>query len=153
MATLAFREGHHYEVVESGCWEWLLSVNPDGYGHCSRTSYGSLRAHRASAIMHGMDVDGVNVNHKCHNRKCINPDHLYCGTQMENVRDCVNAGRFKSNKGEDNPRAILDWNKVREIRARYPAGGVSCADLARQYGVGWSTMDRLLRNISWKESL
>lgn len=87
--------------VDSGCWEWAGSINKQsGYGdfHFRRRTY---PAHRASWIIHngeiptGDDYHGICVLHKCDNRICVNPDHLFLGTNLDNIKDSVSKNRRK----------------------------------------------------------
>ena len=72
----------------NGCWEWIASLNrPNGYGQFGFNDK-IWKAHRFSAKYFGnMDIDNLYVCHKCDNPKCVNPDHLYVGTQFDNMKD------------------------------------------------------------------
>lgn len=82
----------------TGCWEWRASMYPGGYG---QFYYGEIdgkerqgKAHKAAwVLMNGPTPDGLHVLHKCHNRKCCNPNHLYLGTHADNMRDRQESGR------------------------------------------------------------
>jgi DNA invertase Pin-like site-specific DNA recombinase len=100
-------------------------------------------------VQEGYDIKGWNVNHKCHNRCCVNPAHLYLGSQKSNIADCIRAGRFKSNKGEDNPRAKLNQLTAYNIRSDYSSGMYSYSKLASKYGVGKSTIARVIKGEAW----
>lgn len=76
---------------------------------------------------------GKQVNHTCDNRLCLNPRHLYVGTQRENVADRVARGGY-DNGGERNPRARLRVADIVTIRERY-AAGTGPTELAQAYGV------------------
>lgn len=79
---------------DSGCWEWTGRIKPRGYGAISIDGKEYL-AHRAAWIItNGFIPKGFYVCHHCDNRKCINPDHLFIGTQRDNVQDCISKGRF-----------------------------------------------------------
>ena len=72
--------------TDSGCWEWTASCNSHGYGQImiAKTSMG---AHRASyTVAKGPIPEGMQIDHLCRNRKCINPEHLEAVTQQENMR-------------------------------------------------------------------
>lgn len=68
----------------SGCWIWVGSLNRDGYGTCGRPFH---LAHRLSYVSHiGVVPDGLEIDHKCRVRCCVNPDHLEAVTHLINVR-------------------------------------------------------------------
>jgi hypothetical protein len=85
----------------SGCWEWVGSVHPNGYGRMNigSRSDGTKRnilAHRlAFELFKGEIQDGLFVCHVCDNPICVNPDHLFTGTQTDNMRDCMQKGRTR----------------------------------------------------------
>lgn len=74
----------------NGCWEWAGAKTDNGYG-----AYMRYRAHRYSFILFNGDItDGLLVLHKCDNPPCVNPSHLFLGTQSDNIKDCVSKGRW-----------------------------------------------------------
>lgn len=76
----------------NGCWEWTGVISKWGYGFFG-VNYRTLRAHRISWKLHtGKDPADL-VLHKCDNRKCVNPDHLFEGSYLDNRRDAVSKGR------------------------------------------------------------
>lgn len=83
---------------ENGCWEWTGPSTPHGYGTQSSGTK-EQRAHRLSYQMFFGDIpDGLWILHKCDNRRCVNPAHLYAGTPMDNVVDRRERKRFVCNK-------------------------------------------------------
>jgi hypothetical protein len=83
----------NYKIV-GDCWEWQGYVDKLGYGRL-----GKKRAHRMSYEKHkGPIPAGLMVCHSCDNRKCINPEHLWIGTQTDNMRDMAAKGRSRYNK-------------------------------------------------------
>ena len=82
-------------TTDSGCWEWSASVTQFGYGRMSWKGH-VFRVHRLSAHHWlGLDLSGDTVvRHKCDNPPCFNPDHLELGTQLDNVNDMVERGRW-----------------------------------------------------------
>lgn len=74
----------HYDEAEGGCWEWNGTRWSSGYGRCLR----NRQAHRVAwEAVNGPIPDGLLVCHRCDNRPCIRPDHLFLGTQHNNLMD------------------------------------------------------------------
>ena len=137
------------------CWPWLGAFYVDGYGTIGRggRNCGMLRAHRVSWEMaHGPVPDGLCVCHHCDNRGCVNPAHLFVGTKRDNTWDMIRKGRSRlsgPHYGEDHGRAKLTEVAVRDARRRFTAGGVTKAELAREYGVSSTAMGDALSGRHW----
>ena len=133
--------------VRCGCWVWA-GYQRNGYGSISvRDS--NVYIHALSfAIAHGELGEGNNVvRHSCDTRRCWNPAHLIAGTQLDNVHDAQERGRFVNppkTVGIDNHLAVLTDVQVREIRSRV---GEKQRDLAAAYGCSQSTIWRLRHGI------
>jgi len=132
----------------SGCFLWTGKRDRKGYG---RTYYhGEIRAHRIAWILnYGQIPNGLHVLHKCDNPSCVNPKHLYLGTNKDNVWDKVNRGRLviPDNKGESNGQAILKLSQVMQIK-KAPKGII--AKLAKSFGISQSTAYAIRANQRWR---
>ncbi len=140
-------------VVEfpDGCWIWIGSRTKrrSGYGRFDRQV-----AHRVSYEHHtGPVPDGQCVLHNCpggDDSMCVNPAHLWLGTQLENIQDreAKRRGGGPKRRGLGNGRARLNEAQVREIRAA-ARRGVQQRTLAAQYGVGETTIGHIRYGRSW----
>lgn len=126
------------------CWPWLGSV--DRYG-VFRSSVGHW-AHRYSYVLNVGQLDrGVHVCHRCDNPICVNPQHLFAGTNTDNRLDSVRKGRQA--KGEGNGQAKLRERDVIEIRRRLAKCERQRA-LAREFGVSQSTISAIATGLIWR---
>jgi hypothetical protein len=129
------------------CIEWTGYRQSNGYGKVGvdgRITY----AHRlAWERANGPIPDGMWVLHRCDNRGCVNPDHLFIGTRRDNTDDMLAKGR--SCRGTRQHLAKLTDDAVREIR-RLNSEGVSQMELARRYGVHQGTIWPILRRKTWR---
>lgn len=137
------------KVDKSGdCWVWTACKCSSGYGNFS-VSGRICSSHRVSYELHiGKIPDGLSVLHKCDNPACINPDHLFTGTQKDNMQDCVAKGRFT--RGENVHSSRLTEKDVVEIRRKYANGDISQRQLARDYNMGSRAIHCVVHRIKWK---
>lgn len=92
------------------------------------------------------------VMHLCNNRACVNPGHLRAGTQMENIHQSVREGRMRHSnhaRGEASGTSKLSNAQAIAVRCRI-ANGETRADIARDFGVSWGTVDQIHKNKTWK---
>ena len=134
-------------AAPDGCWEWTGYRRADGYGHIhigDKTVY----VHRyAWELANGPIPAGMSVCHRCDVRICVNPDHLFLGTHVDNMADMVEKDRQA--RGSTNGNARLTETQVMEICARHAAGGTTYRSLAREFGVGKSTISRIVHRTNW----
>lgn len=138
----------------SDCWYWWAARDAGGYGIMSRN--GLKRAHRVSWELHrGPIPTGMKVLHHCDVRNCVNPDHLFLGTQADNVADMVAKGRAKGapHHGAKNPMAVFSEAQVRAIRTDFDSGRATMRELAKQHGVAVMTIFRIVRRQTWTQLL
>lgn len=132
-----------------GCWEWTART---AYGYGVFCLPGGLhgtnvRAHRLSWEMHNGPIPGcLLVLHKCDNRKCVRPDHLFLGTQQDNVDDMYAKGRNGDWNGERHGQAILTLDQVRHIRS----SNKRACELAADFHVTESTIYNVKAGRSWR---
>lgn len=142
-------ESFFWQQVEKteSCWLWRGPVHYSGYG-VFLFDHRRYQAHRFSwQLAHGEIPDGLHVLHHCDVRACCRPDHLWLGTDLDNMRDRDEKGRGASHRGEKNGRAKLTDDQAREIRA---ARGVKGTDLARKYGVSPTRIARIRNGKEWR---
>ena len=132
-----------FEVDENGCHNWRRTLSRYGYGVIVIAGQRYL-VHRMVAARQGWKVKGLCVLHRCDNRKCINPDHLFVGTLADNRRDCVSKGRQA--RGSRHGNAKLTEGDVREIRS---AAGVTQTALAERYCVSPQLIGLIVRRRYW----
>jgi hypothetical protein len=126
------------------CWNWTASLHTGGYGlfYQNRTT---LRAHRIAMLLLGNNIESMCVCHKCDNPQCVNPAHLFLGTQQDNIRDCETKGRMRKDG-----MAKLTIESSRDIRELYATGKYTTIELGWMFGVHNSTISRALTNQSWR---
>jgi hypothetical protein len=139
------------------CWEWQA-------GHNGRYGLFTIRhrkyyAHRiAYRITHGVVSDLV-VCHHCDNPRCVNPAHLFAGTQSDNLRDAIKKGRMHPPKspqtqptmrGENHPEAKLSNADVRQIRKLLKAGKLTQQEIGNQFGVSASNISLIKLGKKWQ---
>ena len=129
----------------SGCWLWTRGITGGGYG----TSYmngNPIVAHRLSWIFYRGDIPaGMFVCHKCDIKLCVNPDHLFLGTQYDNMLDASRKKRLPRGKGELNGQSKLSWVKAQFIRSSKQTN----TELARKFGVDRKTIRCVRNNTTW----
>jgi hypothetical protein len=129
------------------CWVWTACRHPQGYGQFGCAGR-IVKAHRVAwELTHGPIPDGLQVCHRCDNPPCVNPDHLFLGTQRDNNHDCIAKGRAKNLRGAAHGRARLSAEDVLAIRATHPAASYSA--LARHYGVSKATIAAVVQGRNW----
>jgi len=139
------------------CWTWTAAVWGNGYG-CFRMEGRPASAHRVSwSFTNGAIPDGAHVLHRCDNRRCVNPAHLFLGTHADNMRDMAAKGRAtgwppsaraRIPHGSRVKTSKLTESDVAEIRELMKSGARG-TDVARRYGVTHSVIYRIRNGRSW----
>lgn len=135
----------------NGCWEWTAVLNEAGYGVFGVPG-GIDRAHRISWRLKFGAIDaGMFICHKCDNRKCVNPDHLFQGSPRDNVLDMRSKGRMvapPTMRGESNCRNRFSVEDVVQMRSEYRAGA-SIREICGRVGAWYNTVKRIVLHESW----
>lgn len=135
------------------CWEWLACKTTDGYG-ASWTGEKRESAHRMSwSLANGPIPDGLCVLHKCDNPGCVNPDHLFLGTQADNIADRDRKHRMFLKLGGLSPNAKLTIDQVKTIRKEYLRSGVTGVALAKEFSVTKQQISNIILEKCWKSGL
>lgn len=138
-----------------GCWLWSGAVQGEKYGHLhvpGRPSGVNALAHRVAwTLARGPIPDGFNVLHSCDTPLCVRPDHLFLGSQADNIADMIRKGRQSMRHprhGADNNNSTLTlegFAKAKELRA----SGTTVAVIATQLGVTAPFMSNVLNGKTW----
>lgn len=137
--------------VGEGCWEWTGAIDADGYGRISGVLHGvsHKKAHRVSWVLaNGKSIPpGMHVCHSCDNPKCVNPAHLWLGTNAENMHDKFAKGRHITDRmrGEARPEAKLTEQQVRTILS----DARPYSEIGAEYGVHRQTVSSIKNRESW----
>lgn len=138
----------------SGCWIWKGGQTKQGYGKLKpNTNLAVWPVHRYSwAVFNGPIPKGLHVCHNCpggDNPLCCNPDHLFVGTQRDNVHDCMNKGRRVTPRGSQNGQSKLKEADVLLIRKRVANGDMQ-SEIAFDFGVSNGAVSCAIHRKTWK---
>lgn len=130
------------------CWNWDGRGSIRGYGYICVRLPQHVSAHRFSWMLHnGAIPKGMVICHKCDRPCCVNPNHLFMGTQSNNVADKVSKGRGFIQLAYAN--AHLSADQIKEIRASYKPHKITQQTLAKKYGVTRENIHYILKGKSW----
>lgn len=132
------------------CWTWNGGKYYNGYGQFYEGP-NKICAHRFSyKIFKGDIPKNKLVLHECDNRQCVNPDHLFLGTQKDNILDMIKKGRrvHSSRVGQNNGRTTLNDKDILKIRSDYK-NGVSVKSICKSYKLSETQVYRIVKKQSW----
>lgn len=140
------------------CWIWTGTKTSHGYGVILIKNKRTIASRVAWELFYGAIPDGLLALHNCpdgDNPACCNPRHLFLGTQQDNVRDMLNKGRQAPieqtvHHGEKHGMHKLTAIQVAEIRQRFATGGISKAQLGREYGVTDVQIYHIVTGKAWR---
>lgn len=129
-------------VLENECWIWRGTVSKDGYGKLKRGKK-TLRAHRVSVVLSGREIPPrMCACHRCDVRLCVNPNHLWVGTNDENMADMV------AKKRAVNVSKKLTEEMVLWLRKTLPPKS-EVREISKRIGVSVSTLMKAISGESW----
>ncbi len=142
---------------DDACWLWKASKNKQGYGSFWYRRDALEAAHRVSWRIANGSIPTLSagrscVLHRCDNPPCVNPAHLFLGTDLDNARDRDAKGRCRAGtnqRGERNPSAILTAALVVELRLAH-ASGMAWEELAERYGISHATARDAVHRRTWQ---
>lgn len=141
------------------CWNWNSTLTGTKYGKFTTYEKGRdnpthKQAHRVSwELFRGPIPEGLFVCHKCDNRRCVNPDHLFLGTPQDNTHDMFSKKRGHvlpaSPKGENHPRSKLTNRQADQIRKIYESSQYTYRQLAQMFNVSRHVIYCVINNFSY----
>lgn len=145
------KSGPIHQDLGTHCWLWTASLSTHGYG---QVGVGPLirRCHRVAwELINGPLPNAIRLCHRCDVRRCVRPDHMFLGTQADNLTDMRAKGRWKATPrfGVDNPRAHFTDDEIVTIRRRF-AQGETCSHISRHFSVYPSTISSIVKRHTWK---
>jgi hypothetical protein len=131
------------------CWIWTGAKNKKGYGSFGVQANKTMSAHRfAWRWAYGEVPDNMQILHRCDNPSCVNPNHLFLGTNLDNVLDRENKGRGNQPRGSANGNARLNETIVIQI---LKLGDVlTQVEIARRFHTTQGTVGKILRREVWR---
>jgi len=134
----------------NGCWDWIAARYQNGYGYVRipHTRKNTMAHRMAWMLTYGEIPDGMYVCHHCDNPSCVNPEHLFLGTQKDNMRDMNNKKR-SNHQGIHNSQAKITKHDADIIRARTTLGEPR-RWLAIEYGLAKSTVQAVITAKTWR---
>ena len=132
-------------IKTATCWEWQGMKSSDGYGEL-KVDGKRHPAHRWIYEYTYGNIGSLNVCHHCDNPLCVRPDHLFAGTQKDNIRDCIKKGRFA--RGEKNGQARLKDSQILEIR-KLKAQGIKSPTIAKLFNIHEGHARKIMSGQKW----
>ncbi len=132
---------------EDECWEWVASKNSDGYGTFGIQGK-TCSPHRIAWVLASGEIPyGMRVCHHCDNRACANRNHLFLGTQKQNIRDA--ASKYRMSRGENHYRSNLEESDILAIRKRF-LEGESHVSISKDFGISQRQASRIANKKQWR---
>ena len=137
-----------YSMQPNGCWEWKVGTKHPSFrvdGKCLKASrYIWEKTHNVRLEPKQF------VCHHCDNPICVNPAHLFIGSQDDNMKDMAAKGRRKGRGiGEDNGRAKITKEIAEEIKSLYATSGLSQQKIADKFSISQPHVSEIVRGVTW----
>jgi HNH endonuclease len=150
LRNIGYFENRVWKDEATSCWNWMLRLGHNGYGKFLDTDRTTRRAHRGAwEAVNGPIPAGLHVLHRCDNRRCCNPEHLFLGTQQDNMKDRDSKGRHAMLKGSRVGNSKLTEHNVSIIKMLLGLG-VEQDRLATLYDVSQGTVSLISIGSRWK---
>lgn len=131
------------------CWNWTAHIDGRGYGRFKLSNgYQEIASRMAYRLARG-EIGELWVCHRCDNRACVNPTHLFLGTAQDNNDDMHAKGRAKQVRGEKNGRSVLTGSVVRTIKTMLATTTLTQKEIGDWFGVRDTAISRIKRGILW----
>src|SRR3990167_4964367 len=135
------------------CWNWVGLVNSHpnkgGYGYMTFGGHRKLKSHRLSWEIHrGKIPKEMCVLHHCDNRRCVNPNHLFLGTQADNLTDRLKKCKYAV--GENHPSSKFTESQVKEMIRLYRIVGWTAKIVGKFFGTSEAYIWNLMNGRAWK---
>ena len=133
------------KIPEAGCWIWLGSITNHGYGTMTLGRKTHIVAHRASyELKYGPIPEGMFALHHCDTKCCVNPDHIFLGTQQDNMDDKVCKNRQAN--GIKHGMSKLTEEQAKEAKF----GNVKPTELAKKFNCSATMIRQIRSGLYWK---
>ncbi len=138
--------------TKNECWLWMGAISAN-YGQFKGMIGGKIKQTSAQRfsweLTNGVIPINMHVLHHCDNPICVNPQHLFLGTVLDNMRDKINKGRMIMPKGDNHYNSKLSYSKVKEIR-QLAIKGEHHKKIASQFHVARTTITAVVNNRTWR---
>ena len=143
LAESARERFEKYTIVTDSCWIWNGPITNYGYAKLGIGRSKSYHASQVAYLLYVSDYDrSLGMLHKCDNKLCVNPNHLYPGTDKQNVDDKVSRNRLWN---------ALDIDIVKAIKQEYLSGQATQKQLAIKYDCTQSCISRIVTGARWSQ--
>lgn len=133
----------------TGCWLWTAAMSSDGYGALRVRGKQTKTSRVSYELYRGKIPKGLFVLHKCDTPACVNPDHLFLGTQRDNMHDRRNKGRGNLPKGSKHHAAKFTEEDILRIRQLYATGEFTQQGIADLYSTTNQTINKIILMKRW----